>query len=419
MYSLDYIYYKSCKILKLIRKNFILAKTKIIRQIGGIMSFGTLASVFSKIAIQTIEPLGAGSGFGSMIGWFFTWLWQSICLGIYNMVRWLLALVDFMQYFVQKLIGLDYWLNRSYYTLEGAIESDIIFGFLYSDTVQQVFRAMVGIFFVLLIIFTIYAIVKQEWTYITGKEFGNGSGNSKSKILKDSLKAIALVLIFPIILMIGIISANAILASLIKALNIDTSSTLGGTLFQIASQDAVKYEKYAHGENGRTAVADQVSFYISSDGRWVRFSKTDEDSDLTINCPTLTSYMTAINNATKYTVNAVFDKVDPGFDMGEGKGLGFGNFKGYCAKLSREGEPFFVMVKCDDGEEVAYGYYLRNVLQVPVVTPDNDLGFPQAADFIDEGGIDSNGLITDFPLWKVAGIGGEEKTAIKLNIEAI
>ena len=231
------------------------------------MSLGTLSAIFSKIyiAVQSIEPKGDGSAFLSGIGWLGQWVWQGICLGIYNLVRWLLALVDFMQYFVQKLIGLDYWLNRTCYTLEGAIEADIIFGFLYSDTVQKVFRALVAVFFVLLIIFTIYAIIKNEWEHINGTgqggKFGDGVGNSKTKIFKHSMKAIALVFIFPLVLMIGLLSANAILASLIKALNIGTSSTLGGQLFQIASQNANKFEKYAHDTEGRAAVADEVTFY--------------------------------------------------------------------------------------------------------------------------------------------------------------
>ncbi len=360
------------------------------------MSFSTLSSLFSKfIAAQTIEPAGAGSAFGSLFAWLFTWVWEGICLGIYNLVRWLLAIVDFMQYFVQKLIGLDYWLNRTYYTLEGAMESDLIFGFLYNDTVQKVFRAMMGLFFVLLIIFTIYAIIKQEWTYITGKEFGNGSGNSKSKIFRSSIKAIALVLIFPIILMAGIVSANAILASLIKALNIDTSSTLGGQLFQIASQNAIKYEKYANGD-GRNAVADDVTFYIY-DGKWLCLSRSQGDEVVS------TELVTSVNNygkflnlaaqSNKYTVNSVFQKIDPGLIGGNS------TFTGYCARLTREGEPYFVMVACDEGEEEGMGYYLKNVLGVKVVSSIDSLGFEQAADF--KNNINTEGLISNFDLWSI------------------
>ena len=346
------------------------------------MAFSTLCTfIFNFMSAQTISP--SSSGFpelGTLLGWVFTWAWEGICLGIYNIIRWLLAFLDFMQYFVQKLIGLDYWLNRTYYTLEGAVESDLIFGFLYDDTVQKVFRAMMAVFFVLLIIFTIYAIVKQEWTYITGKEFGNGTGNSKTKIFKSSLKAIALVIIFPLVLMIGILSANAILASLIKALNIDTSSTLGGQLFQIASQNANKYEKYGNG-NARAAVSDEVSFYITPEGKYLKLSNINENSDKVESVSTYEQYLERVAVSTKYTVNTVFPKIDPGSDVGFGKGTA--TFYGYCAKLKKGSSSHFVMVSTSGADNSTTGkltmyYYLNNVLEVPIVGKDgNGQGFGQ------------------------------------------
>ncbi len=355
------------------------------------MSFTSITLLASKlIGAQTLEP--GGLAFGSPILWLLTWVWEGICLGIYNLVRWLLAIVDFMQYFIQKLIGLDYWLNRTYYTLEGAIEADLIFGFLYSETVQKVFRAMVAVFFALLIIFTIYAIIRQEWRYIMGKDFGNGTGNSKTLIFRESIKAIAIVLIFPIVLMIGVISANAILASLIKALNIDTSSTLGGQLFQIASQNAVKYEKYANGGE-RTSVSDEVTFYIDDDTKkYITMSSGSADATLVDRATTYEAFLEKISNATKYTVNTMFEEVNPSKES---------SFNGYCARLVRDGEPYYVMVKCSDDDNgtngrYAMGYYLKNVLQVKVVTSEDSAGFGGADDFSNKIGTD--GFISNFNL---------------------
>lgn len=355
------------------------------------MSFTSITLLASKlIGAQTLEP--GGLAFGSPILWLLTWVWEGICLGIYNLVRWLLAIVDFMQYFIQKLIGLDYWLNRTYYTLEGAIEADLIFGFLYSETVQKVFRAMVAVFFALLIIFTIYAIIRQEWRYIMGKDFGNGTGNSKTLIFRESIKAIAIVLIFPIVLMIGVISANAILASLIKALNIDTSSTLGGQLFQIASQNAVKYEKYANGGE-RTSVSDEVTFFIDEDTKkYITMSSGSADATLVDRATTYEAFLEKISNATKYTVNTMFEEVNPSKES---------SFNGYCARLVRDGEPYYVMVKCSDDENgtngrYAMGYYLKNVLQVKVVTSEDSAGFGGADDFSNKIGTD--GFISNFNL---------------------
>ena len=132
-----YIYINRLIFWKNFTKKNKLAETKIKQVLGEIMSFGKIGILLSKMftAVQSIEPTGSGLVIFEKLGWVLIWIWEGICLGIYNIIRWLLALVDFMQYFVQKLIGLDYWLNRNYYTLEGAIESDLIFGFLYNDTI--------------------------------------------------------------------------------------------------------------------------------------------------------------------------------------------------------------------------------------------------------------------------------------------
>ena len=374
------------------------------------MSLGVLTTLFTKIhsvAANIIDPSGVGSSFGMVWNWLWTWVWQGICTAIYGLVKWLLAFVDFMQYFVQKLIGLDYWLNRSRYTLEGAIESDLIFGFLYNDTVQKVFRAMVAIFFVLLIIITIYAIIKSEWEHIAGKggKFGDGVGNSKTKIFKNSIKAIALVLIFPTILMVGVISANAILASLIKALNIDTSSTLGGQLFQIGSQTANKYEIYAHGEEGRNAVSDQVVFYVynhNGKDKYLSLSSVGTSTDTVYNVKTYEQYLELAAKSTRYVVNSVFTKLDCGYDISIGEG-GVRNFYGYVAKLTDE--PFFIAAMVNPnaaaGEvnsKQAMYHYLHNVLQVPIVTPNKSYGFVETKEIKDAAQFNNDGYISNLDL---------------------
>lgn len=367
------------------------------------MSF--IQNLFTKILLsnQTFDVFGRWSNLGDSLLWLVTSFWQLIVKGFYyGIVRWVLAFVDFMQYFVQKLIGLDYWLNRSTYTLEGAIESDIIFGFLYNDTVQKVFRALMAVFFVLLIIFTIYAIVRQEWKYITGKEFGNGAGNSKGQIFRESIKAIALVIILPIILMAGIISANAILASLIKALQIDTSSTLGGQLFEIGALNANRYEKYANGDT-RSAASDKISFYITPEGKWLKLSSDGAGNpDLEEVVTTYPEFLKRAAESNLYSVNTMFDDINPGVSSY------YSRFYGYCAKIKFKDEENFMMFPVslksegvavgenDHNGKKAVGYYLRNVLQVPIVTKSNSQGFSEYKDFEHIG---EDGYINGFDTW--------------------
>lgn len=387
--------------------------------------YNFIASLISRID-PTIYEEGSFSApyLGKMISSWFEAFWQDIVSWFYWLCKWLLAFVDFLQYFIQKLIGLDYWLNNTSYTLSGAVDNDILFSFLFDDTVQRVFRAMVAVFFVLLIIFTIVQIIRQEWQYITGEKFGDGKGNSKTIILRNSIKAIAIVVLFPIILVVSIISSNAILASLVKALNIDMSSTFGATLFQISSQNASKYQNYAN-NNLRLPASDQITFYtvvakdqndfVDSSGPILytplylrivsglektgyRISNASFDY-LNDNDPTtepvsfgvgLTTYYDLVKQyenqsggserevtfhdgtpegkklvMCKHVVNSMFDYINPSSAK---------NFEGFCVGLKVEDSMQYYMVQNSGSTHESMYHYLHDVLQVPIMGSDRDLG---------------------------------------------
>ena len=276
------------------------------------------------------------------------------------MIKWLLAVVDFMQYFIQKLIGLDYWLKPGGKTMQGATDNDLLFQFLYNDTVQDVFRAMVGVFIILLVIFVIFSIVRSEWKYATGD---GKSGNSKIQIFRDSFKAFLLVLVFPLVLTLGIISSNAILASLVGALNLNMSSTFGGTLFSIAAEQGNKYRMYAN-SGEKAPVSQQVTFYVDNQlKKVVLFSNGTTHAD-TDKCEYISDYGEYLERiygktesgtarCTKHTVDTTFDVVVPDET---------GNFSGYCVGLQVDGSTKFFLVKCTYAEKEGMYYYLNNVL---------------------------------------------------------
>ncbi len=162
---------------------------------------------------------------------------------VYSIIRFILNIVDFLQFFCQKLVGIDYWLKGNV-SVDTLGESDVIFRFLYSDPVQRVFRLMVGVFAVLLIVFTIVAIVKSEYSYVTNNDLEKAN-NNKGSIFRNALKSIFLVIIMPIILVMGILASNAILASLVNVFNLDNRQTLGSQIFTVSSYQANRYRLYA------------------------------------------------------------------------------------------------------------------------------------------------------------------------------
>lgn len=176
---------------------------------------------------------------------------------VFTIVRWILNIVDFLQFFCKHLIGLDYWESGNV-SIDTMGESDIIFKFLYNESVQKVFRAMIGIFIVLLIIFAIIAIVKNQYAVASDADKAD---NNPMTIMKRCFRAIFLVVLVPLMLVMGILASNAVLAGLVNALNVNNRLTLGGQVFVSSAYDASRYRKYA--ENGlRYNVTNQVNVTI-------------------------------------------------------------------------------------------------------------------------------------------------------------
>ena len=194
--------------------------------------------------------------------------WMSLFIAIgnafskllYVIVRWILNIVDFLQFFIKHLLGVDYW-EKGNVKLETLGDSDIIFKFLYNETVQRVFRYMLGLFVVLLILFAIIAIIKSQYAVASEADKAN---NDVMTIVKRCMKAIFLVIIVPVMLVMGLLASNAVLAGLINTFNVNNRLTLGGQVFSASAYDANRYRKYV--ENGvRYSVSNHVNVVLGSD----------------------------------------------------------------------------------------------------------------------------------------------------------
>lgn len=178
----------------------------------------------------------------TVFGWLVTaglFLWNWIMTFIYTIVKFALNIVDFIQFFVQRLVGVDFWTNTNS-TLADLGESDIIFRFMFSEEVLRVFRLIIIIAIVLLIVFSIIAIVKSEYSNAT-----TGKGDKKG-ILTSSLKAIFLVVLVPVMLIFGLLASNAVLASILNAVQPENNNlTIGGQIFVASAYGANRYRTYA------------------------------------------------------------------------------------------------------------------------------------------------------------------------------
>lgn len=263
------------------------------------------------------------ANFGQTILNAITWLLEGAMLFIYWVAKFILNIVDFLQYFCQKLVGLDVW-SKDDLTLSDLNDSDLIFRFLRDDAVIKVFKYMLGIFFVLLIVFTIIAIIKNEYAYVTAGDMTKAS-NNKMDVIKHTFKALMLVFLIPVLIIFGVLASNAVLASIINAIN-GTKTTFGGQIFSASAYNANKYRLYA---NSGVRIAATNNVMVDPD-----------DPD------TLVSTGLTRVNPKEYGTNNLFT--------------------GFMFELDGE-EYLYYVEKSDDSEQV-YNYLL-NVLDADLVYP--------------------------------------------------
>ena len=174
---------------------------------------------------------------GSMVDQLVSFLMQ-IC---YIIGKFVLIMIDFLFVFVRQFTGI----NIDFSDISSLDDSDILFKFLLSDPVVDVIKAILAIAVVLVIIFSIIAIVKSEYLAAT-----TGANNNKGQILSGALKSIFMMVLVPVIALGSIFLSNAVLETLYNVTSGGASSvSLGTEVFLASAYDANVYRYYASSDN--------------------------------------------------------------------------------------------------------------------------------------------------------------------------
>lgn len=162
---------------------------------------------------------------------------------IFLICKWTFNIIDVFQVFVNKLIGL----GGADASLNSMIYDNPLFAFIINDTVIKVFIALVGLGLVLIIVFSIIAIIKSEYEFATDQADVQQEKNTTSKVLKKSMTSLFLMLFTPLILFVSIVFSTAILNGVNNALSQSNYNvTMGGQIFSASSYDANRYRIYAN-----------------------------------------------------------------------------------------------------------------------------------------------------------------------------
>ena len=227
---------------KIMQNNFLGKVFNIVRFISANGAGATGSSAESSGVVSVITQLLVKVL--SLLGDVVYWLWGLLMNALYTIVKLVLNIVDVLQFFVMKLVGIDIYQNPNWKNLITLKDSDLIIKLITSDTIINIFQKILVISALLLIIFCIFAIVKQNYTAALGEE---SKGNIALTVFKKAIKSIFLCFLVPFLLIVGILGSNVILSSVCAAIKGNNDLTLGGVIFTTSSYEANKYRMYAKG----------------------------------------------------------------------------------------------------------------------------------------------------------------------------
>lgn len=176
------------------------------------------------------------AGLGTEIKLFFSYGWDSILniiisTFLFNLLKAILFIIQFTEDLFKSLAGISsIGFNGS--TIGGTgSSSDLLFAFLTSSVVQNTFFAVLGFSIVMLVIFTIIAMVKAEFTIDTKTA-------AKGPILARSFKAILQFFIVPVFVLIGVVASNALTKVIYSFTTGGEQQSISATCFKVGGYNA-------------------------------------------------------------------------------------------------------------------------------------------------------------------------------------
>lgn len=153
-------------------------------------------------------------------------LLELICSLFYGIFSGICLLIDFIKTIFYKLCGIET------VEIEGE-QGDLLSNLLESDIIKRVFLTIFIIGFILLIVFTILAIIKSNY---------QEKQNWKT-VLSKTGQAFIIMLLIPFTVIIGVMLTNTIMSSINQAMNVYPSSgqgSIGGQFLITIGHDAYK-----------------------------------------------------------------------------------------------------------------------------------------------------------------------------------
>lgn len=160
-------------------------------------------------------------------------------------IKFMLGVMEAFEYMINSFIGIDTSVQDMYdfvYNSENGIKL--------LDILSTSLKAMMALSIVFLIIFTIFAMIKQEYNNAFS---GGKKGNDKKPLITGMFKKMLYIVLFPITMMFIITGVNSILTSFSRAMSGGEDVTIAAQVLSTSTYDSNKYRYYAQ-ENKRIPI---------------------------------------------------------------------------------------------------------------------------------------------------------------------
>lgn len=150
----------------------------------------------------------------------FNWFWEFL----YSLVKATLYCIDFIMHIATMLCGIEP-------VMVDGKEQDITFYFLSSRSILDAFMLVALVGFILLFLFTIFAVIRSQAKL--------GEGKTPVRICIDSAKILLYFLLVPAIMIIGSLFVSTVMTAIYNATSLGSAS-LGSSMFTVFADEAFK-----------------------------------------------------------------------------------------------------------------------------------------------------------------------------------
>ncbi len=296
-------------------------------------------------------------------GYFLKYLWTSL-LNIVNLlieiitvlamyvVKFLMTVMDALEYIAYSFLGINFGVN----------DFSKLSEYIHLDELMEVFRAVAVLAVVLMLIFTIFAIIKQEWDNAhsgftktsqgeDGKTIYNET-NPKTPFISTAIKNIIMIIIMPLIIYLVFAGTTSILNSFNLAIKQNQNSTISSQIFSSSTYEANKYRIYAN--NGQR-IPIIIKAYDDSEANY------DNIDDMAIKIESVEVQQILKGIATNI-VNKTFDTFDKSIVSKNNQHYNTTEYSNLYEQFICTPEQYQVMADfVDYAQESGLTYYIKSV----------------------------------------------------------